>query len=85
MISGAQKRKKKHSSNFKVLLQSPEGRRNYFAASITPTKSNLAEKACNALLEIIQLQRQSFSHVLTWEISNAINAAEMFYASNCVI
>jgi len=31
----------------------------FFAASITPT-NNLAEKACNALPIIFQLQRQSF-------------------------
>jgi len=52
--------KRKHNRNLKVLLQSLESRRNFFAASITPTNNNLAEKVCNGLLVIIQLQGQSF-------------------------
>jgi len=52
--------RRKQNSKFKVLLQSPESRRTFFAASITPANINLAEKACNALLAVIQLQRQIF-------------------------
>jgi len=42
----------------------------FFAASITPTNNNLTEKACNAPLVIIQLQRQSF---LTFVAANLLN------------
>jgi len=41
-----------------------------FAASITPTNNNLAEKACNVLLVIIRLERQSF---LAFAASNLLN------------
>ena len=41
-----------------------------FAASITPANNNLAEKSCNALLVIIQLQRQSF---LAFAAENLLN------------
>jgi len=62
--------KRKHNSNFKVLLQSPESRRTFFAASITPTKINLAEKTCYASLVIVQVQRQSF---LAFAAANLLN------------
>jgi len=61
--------KRKHNSNFKVFckVQTADG---IFAASITPTNNNLAEKNCNALLVIIQLQRQSF---LAFAAANLLN------------
>jgi len=100
MKSGGQKAKDKTQQQFQSSAAKSREPTELFAASITPTNNNSAEKACNALLVIIQLQRQSFlafpaanllntvfrhkmisfkkPHVLTLEISNAINAAEMF-------
>jgi len=42
----------------------------FFAASIIPNNNNLAEKNCNVLLVIIQLERQTF---LAFAASNLLN------------
>jgi len=60
MKSGAQKRKEKAQPQFQSSAAKSREPTEFFAASITPTNNNLAEKVCNALLVIIQLQGQSF-------------------------
>ena len=60
MKSGAQKRKEKAQQQFQSYAAKTWESTEFFAASITPTNNNLAEKVCNDLLVIIQLQRQSF-------------------------
>jgi len=64
MKSGAQKRKEKAQQRFQSSAAKSREPTEFLAASITPTNNNLAEKACNALLEIIQLQRQNFLPLL---------------------
>jgi len=70
MKSGAQKRKEKAQQQFQRSAAKSREPTDFFAASITPTNNNLAEKACNALLVIIQLQRQSF---LAFAAANLLN------------
>jgi len=70
MKSGAQKRKEKAQQRFQSSDAKSRAPKDFFAAPITPTNINLAEKACNALLVIIQLQRQSF---LAFASANLLN------------
>jgi len=70
MKPGAQKRKDKAQQSFQSSAAKSREPTEVFAASITPTNNKLAEKACNALLEIIQLQRQSF---LAFAAANLLN------------
>jgi len=69
-ISGAQKRKEKAQQQFQSSAPKSRELTELFAASITPTNNNLVEKACNALLVIIQLPRQSF---LDFAAANLLN------------
>jgi len=59
--SGAQKRKEKAQQQFQSSVAKSREPTDFFAASITPTNNNSAEKFCNNLLEIIQLQRLAIS------------------------
>jgi len=70
MKSGAEKRKEKAQQQFQSVSSKSRQRTEFFVASITPTNNNLAEKNCNALLVIIQLQSQSF---LTFAAANLLN------------
>jgi len=70
MKSGAQKRKGKAEQQFQSSAAKSRDPTEFFVASITPTINDLAEKACNALLVIIQLQRQSF---LAFAYANLLN------------
>jgi len=70
MKSGAQKRKENAQQQFQSSATKSREPTEFFAASITPTNNNLAEKACNALLVIIQLQRQTF---LAFATANLLN------------
>jgi len=70
MKSGAQKRKEKAQQQFQSSAPKSREPTEFFAASITPPNNNLAEKACYALLVIIQLQRQSF---LAFAAANVLN------------
>jgi len=70
MKSGAQKRKEKAQQRFQSSDAKSREPKDFFAAPITPTNINLAEKPCNALLVIIQLQRQSF---LAFSSANLLN------------
>jgi len=58
--SGAQNRKEKAQKQIQSSAAKSREPTEIFAASIAPTNNNLAEKVCDALLVIIQLQRQSF-------------------------
>jgi len=60
MKYGAQKPKEKAQQQFQSSAAKSRQPTKFVAASITPTNNSLAEKACDALLVIIQLQRQSF-------------------------
>jgi len=60
MKSGAQKRKEKAQQQFQSSAAKSREPTEFFTASITPTNNNLAEKNCNVLLVIIQLETQSF-------------------------
>jgi len=70
MKSGAQKRKEKAQQQFQSSASNSREPTDFFAASITPTNNNLAEKICNVLLVIIQFERQSF---LAFAASNLWN------------
>jgi len=70
MKSGAQKPKEKAQQQFQSSAAKSREPWEFFAASIIPTNNNLAEKSCNALLVIIQLQRQSF---LAFAAANLLN------------
>jgi len=70
MTSSAQKRKEKPQQQFQSSAAKSKEPTKFFAASITPTNNNLAEKTCNVLLVIIQLERQSF---LGFAASNLLN------------
>jgi len=70
MKSGDQKRTEKAQQQFQSSAPKSSEPTEFFAASITPTNNNLAEKACNALLVIIQLPRQSF---LAFAAANVLN------------
>jgi len=70
MKSRAQKRKEKAQEQFQSSAAKSRKQKDFFAASITPTNINLAEKACNALQVIIQVQRKSF---LTFAAANLLN------------
>jgi len=70
MKSGAQTRKDKAQQQFQSSAAKSREPREFFAASTTPTNNNLAEKSCNALLVIIQIQRQSF---LAFAVANLLN------------
>ena len=70
MKSGGQKAKDKTQQQFQSSAAKSRDPTEFFAFSITPTDNNLAEKACNALLVIIQLQRQSF---LAFAAANLLN------------
>jgi len=72
MKSSAQKRKEKAQQQFQSSAAKSREPTGFFAASITPTSNNLAEKTCNALLVIIQLQRQSF---LAFAAANLLNTS----------
>jgi len=61
MTSGAQKRKEKAQQQFQSSAAKSREPTEFFAASITPTNNNLAEKNCNVLLVIIQVERTKFS------------------------
>jgi len=54
--SGVQKCEEKAQQQFQSSAAKSTEPTEVFAASVTPTNNNLAEKACNALLEIIHLQ-----------------------------
>jgi len=64
MKSDAQKRKEKAQQQFQSSAAKSREPTDFFAASIIPTNNNLAEKTCNVLLVIIQLERQSFLALL---------------------
>jgi len=70
MKSSAQKRKEKAQQQFQSFVAKSREPTEFLAASITPTHNNLAEKVCNALLVIVQLQRQSF---LAFTTANLLN------------
>ena len=70
MKSGAQKRKEKAQQQVQSSAAKSRKPKDFFAASITPTNINLSEKACNALLVIIQFQRQCF---LAFAAANLLN------------
>jgi len=70
MTSGAQKHKEKAQQQFQSSAAKSREASEFFAASITPTNNNLAEKSCNALLVIIQLQMQGF---LAFAAANLLN------------
>jgi len=55
-----------------------------FAASITPTNNNLAEKSCNALLVIIQLQRQSFLAFAAENLLNISSKNDIIWKATCI-
>jgi len=64
VIPGAQKRKEKAQQQFQSSAAKSREPTEFLAASITRINNNLAEKACNALLEIIQLQDKVFLALL---------------------
>ena len=70
MKSGAQNRKEKAQQQFQSSAAKSREPTEFFAASINPTNNSSVEKACNALLVIIQLQRQSF---LAFAAANLLN------------
>jgi len=70
MKSGANKCKEKAQQQFQSSAVKSRESTEFFAASITPTNNNLAEKNCNVLLVIIQLERQTF---LAFAASNLFN------------
>jgi len=70
MKSCVQKHKEKAQQQFQSSAAKSREPSEFFAASIIPANNNLAEKSCNALLVIMQLQRQSF---LAFAAANLLN------------
>jgi len=70
MKFGAQKRKEKAQEQFQSCAAKSREPTEFFAASITRTNNNFAEKACNASLVIIQLQSQIFLAFATGDLLN---------------
>ena len=70
MKSGAQKRKEKAQQQFQSSAAKSREPTEFFSCFHHPYKHNLAEKNCNVLLVIIQLERQSF---LGFAASNLLN------------
>jgi len=60
MKSGAQQCEEKAQQKVQGSAAKSREPTEFVAASITPPNNNLAEKTCNALLEIIPLQTNSF-------------------------
>jgi len=75
--SGAQKRKEKAQQQIQSSAARYREPTEFFAASITPTNNNLAEKACNDLLVIIQLQRQKFPAFAAANLLNILSKNDL--------